>query len=106
MRGWNKTHLITIASAFFFVTWLGCGPSETTGGSGGSGGTGGPLQGLMTIDIVPADATIYITDGVAGAQDYMAVGHFDDGTRRDITNLVAWTVETPIAFFPMAAHAV
>jgi hypothetical protein len=105
MRGWTRTHLITIASSLFFVTWLGCGPSETTG-TGGAGGTGGPLQGLQSIDVVPADATIYITDGVAGAQDYMAVGHFNDGSMRDITNLVAWSSEMPIAFFPQAAHAV
>src|SRR5262249_29948419 len=61
---------------------------------------------LTSLDVAPGDATIFVTDGVAGSQDFTATGHFMDGSTRDVTNLVAWSVEMPIAYFPQAAHAV
>src|SRR5262245_49608959 len=102
----SKTHRsrIRIMAWCFLAASLGCG-AQQVGGSGGSGGSG-VLDGLSSIEVAPADATIFVTDGVAGAQDFTATGHFMDGSTRDVTNLVAWSVEMPIAYFPQAAHAI
>ncbi|HJZ86909.1 MAG TPA: hypothetical protein VKN99_17170 [Polyangia bacterium] len=76
---------------------------------GGTGGSGG-LDGLLTLDVLPPDATVFVDvlNGVPtpGAQDYQAIGHFRDDSMRDLTTLVHWAVDDPIASFPTGSHLV
>jgi hypothetical protein len=50
---------------------------------------GGPLAGLVSLDVAPNDVTIVAGD-TNQAQAFTALGHFADGTSRDVTALVAW----------------
>jgi WD40-like Beta Propeller Repeat len=56
---------------------------------------GGQLSGLISLELSPPAATATVTDLTAGpvAVKFTAIGRFIDGTRRDITHLVAWTVD-------------
>lgn len=53
------------------------------------------LGGLVSLDVAPPDATIAITDLGEPAQTvaYTATGHFDDGSTRDVTAYVTWSVD-------------
>lgn len=56
-----------------------------------------PLSGLIAIAIEPPHATLAIDDLTAPPQtiDYVALGSFADGSIRDITANVEWTVDNP-----------
>ncbi len=56
-----------------------------------------PLNGIVSLKIVPGDSTIEIDDLSQPPQelDYKAIGTFLDGTSHDITNLVRWRVDNP-----------
>src|SRR5262245_40738912 len=77
------------------VLAVGCGDDVGSGGSGGSGGgDGGPIPGLMTVEVLPAMASLTVhLPGAAMSQAYTATGVFQDGSRRDVTSQVAWTVD-------------
>ncbi len=57
----------------------------------------GKLAGLVALDIKPSDATATVTDLGAGpvAIELFAIGTFVDGTRRDVSKLVEWSVDNP-----------
>jgi hypothetical protein len=57
----------------------------------GHGGAPG-IDGLMTITVSPATATLTIAGGIAATQSYTAQGSFTDGHTADITSKVTWTV--------------
>src|SRR5262245_40975118 len=98
---------LSIAARLLLLTGLlGCGPEVTPKGMGGADGGPPPApDGLVAIEITPADATIYVANGVAGTQDYTATGHFADGTTRDLTTLVGWGTENmSLASFPEGGH--
>jgi hypothetical protein len=54
-----------------------------------------PLGNLVTLDIKPRDSEITITDLAEPPQTvvYHAIGTFSDGSRRDVTDLLTWTVD-------------
>ena len=54
-----------------------------------------PLANLDSLEVSPADATLTITDLSQPPQslDFHAIGRFSDGTRRDITTQIAWSVD-------------
>ena len=54
----------------------------------------GRLSGLVSLDIRPPAAIATVTDlGAPVAIDFTAIGTFVDGTRRDVSHLVEWTVD-------------
>jgi dipeptidyl aminopeptidase/acylaminoacyl peptidase len=54
-----------------------------------------PFVDLVALEVTPADTTLSITDLAAEAQtvEFVATGTFRDGTQRDVTSLVMWTVD-------------
>ncbi len=54
-----------------------------------------PLDGLVSLVVMPAETTITITDLSQPPQtlQYHAIGTFLDGTKHDVTDLVRWTVD-------------
>lgn len=54
-----------------------------------------PIEGLTTLTITPAETLITISDlGEAPSTiEYTAVGTFDDGSTRDVTAYVGWSVD-------------
>ena len=59
-------------------------------------GDGGPtIAGLTSFTIAPQNQTLEIVNTMPVTQTYTATGHFADGSTRDISTLVAWSlVET------------
>jgi Tol biopolymer transport system component len=64
---------------------------------------GNSLDGLKSIAILPADATLYITGSQPVTQTYKVLGTFDDGKVRDITERTELSVEHPRVGIFMAA---
>jgi len=56
-----------------------------------------PLGNLVTIELSPNEATLTIDDLSQAPQTlaYHAIGVFSDGSRRDITAMLAWSVDNP-----------
>jgi len=54
-----------------------------------------PLGDLVTIELTPNDATLTITDLSQAplTLGYHAIGVFSDGSRRDITTMLDWSVD-------------
>jgi WD40-like Beta Propeller Repeat len=54
-----------------------------------------PLGNLVSIELTPNDATLTITDLSQAPQTlgYHAIGVFSDGSRRDITTMLNWSVD-------------
>jgi hypothetical protein len=54
-----------------------------------------PLDGLVSLVVMPAETTITISDLSEPPQElqYHAIGKFLDGTKHDVTDLVRWTVD-------------
>ncbi len=81
---------------FFFVALLagGCGPASRTGGGGGSGGSS--MATLTSIDVSPASVTLStIGGGAAATQQFVATGHFSDGSTQDISATAGWSLDDP-----------
>jgi hypothetical protein len=57
-----------------------------------------PLEMLESLDVTPFDSTIKITDLALPHHtlQFSAMGHFADGTTRDITPLVAWQLDNSL----------
>ena len=55
-------------------------------------GTAPGIEGLVSITVNPASATLTIVGAVAATQAYTAQGKFSDGHTADITAKVSWTV--------------
>ncbi len=58
----------------------------------GSPGDAG-VEGLVSIKVTPATATLTITEGTPVTQAFTAEGTFEKGPKRDVTDLVAWTLD-------------
>jgi Tol biopolymer transport system component len=58
---------------------------------------GGQLSGLVSLELRPPAAVATVTDLNAGpvVVKFHAIGRFVDGTRRDVTHLVEWSVDNP-----------
>ncbi|MBA3504107.1 MAG: WD40 repeat domain-containing protein, partial [Deltaproteobacteria bacterium] len=58
---------------------------------------GGQLSGLVSLELHPPAAVATVTDLNAGPVviKFQALGRFVDGTRRDVTHLVEWSVDNP-----------
>jgi hypothetical protein len=54
--------------------------------------SGPSISGLTSFTIAPLDTTLTIVDGVAASQTYTAMGHFSDGSSRDISTQVQWSI--------------
>ncbi len=52
----------------------------------------GALDGLVSLEIAPADQTLVITQSQPAISTYTATGHFDDGRVEDISDLVQWNL--------------
>ncbi len=50
-----------------------------------------PIDGLMSLRVEPADATVVIEGTTPATQDYQAFGTFEDGSERDVTASVVFT---------------
>ncbi len=57
-------------------------------------GAPAPIEGLMSMRIEPADATLVIDGTTPATQDYQAFGTFDDGSEREITDSVHFYLTT------------
>ncbi|HEX5064218.1 MAG TPA: hypothetical protein VFV99_32815 [Kofleriaceae bacterium] len=57
-----------------------------------------PLEGLVSLELTPFDSTIKITDIAPPHHtlQFLAMGHFEDGTTRDITVLVEWAIDNAL----------
>lgn len=58
---------------------------------------GSQLSGLVSLELRPPAATATVSDLNAGpvVVRFQAIGRFVDGTRRDVTQLVDWSVDNP-----------
>ncbi|HEY4240278.1 MAG TPA: hypothetical protein VGM88_10695 [Kofleriaceae bacterium] len=56
----------------------------------------GSLDGLVSIEVKPADAVLVIGNGVAATEDYHAIGTFQDGSVTDITGSVAFSLQNQV----------
>ena len=76
----------------------GCGSGSGASGFGddasvpdaGATGDAGPLDGLVSLEVTPADASLRAGDTTT-SQAFTARGRFTDGSSRDVTSLVAWS---------------
>jgi hypothetical protein len=68
------------------VVGFGCGGPGTSGDDDGSGA--GDLDGLVSLEVAPADQTLVIKDGKPATSAYTVTGTFDDGRVEDVTGLV------------------
>ncbi len=72
-----------------------------------------PFANLETIEVVPGDATVTLTELAEPHHtlQYQAMGHFRDGSVRDVTSLVDWSIDNlPLGAFDqpglfVASHA-
>src|SRR5262245_19779304 len=80
-----------LAGAFCLVLTAACG-SSSTGDDQPAPDGGNDIDGLESIDVLPADATLIAEGTTPAVQAYTATGHFADGTTRDITSQVAFTL--------------
>ncbi|HLL21996.1 MAG TPA: hypothetical protein VK427_07690 [Kofleriaceae bacterium] len=56
----------------------------------------GQLAGLVSLELRPPAAIATVSDLSSGAAvEFTAIGRFVDGTRRDVTHLVEWSVDNP-----------
>ncbi len=54
------------------------------------------LPGLVAIEVAPATTTLALAlPSAAQTVSFTATGHFEDGTTRDVTDAVTWTVDNP-----------
>ncbi len=90
------------AAALALAAIGGVGTACGSGGDGRSGfddvdagPDGAPINGLVSIDVSPADVQLVAGD-TNQAQVFTATGHFGDGTTRDVTSEVTWKA-TPSA---------
>lgn len=58
-----------------------------SGGSGGSGGKGGGSASLQSVSLQPLAASVAPGD----TKQFKAVGHYSDGTQKDITSSSSWS---------------
>src|SRR5262245_43511979 len=85
------------------IDWLRASPLLLIAGSTATGCTDlvqlapDPLGNLVSLEVKPRDATLTIMDLAEPPQalQYHAIGVFSDGSRRDITSLLVWTVDNP-----------
>src|SRR5690606_21360814 len=71
------------------VAVVGCG----SGAGGGDDGNGsGSIEGLVSLEVMPADQTLVISQSQPAVATYTAIGHFDDGRTEDISDLVQFTL--------------
>ncbi|AUX47661.1 uncharacterized protein SOCE26_091830 [Sorangium cellulosum] len=69
----------------------GGGASDAGSGAQGGGSTSsGAVEGLVSLRIDPAVAAVELTFGESAAVELKAVGRFEDGAERDVTDRVAW----------------
>jgi len=85
------------------VTWAGCANSTSTPPARPGSP---PIAGLTALKIQPSTQTL-TTDGTNPASaDYKAIGTFSDGHTDDVTNKVAFSVESPDLGLFQGAHFV
>lgn len=60
----------------------------------GSDGGGSTIAGLRSLRIEPTSATVTIVDGVPGTFTFSALGTFDGGVERDVTDQVTFGLRT------------
>jgi len=78
--------------ALLFVALAACGGH----GSGDDDGTdAGPLDGLVSLEVAPADQVLVIDQGVAATATYTAMGTFSDGHVADVTAYTSFTLRDP-----------
>src|SRR5262245_17164913 len=70
-----------------------CSGPDHPGGHTADGGAA--IPGLQKIEVKPGQTTLTIDNGVAAQQPYTAVGTFKDGSSRDITDSVSWSISDP-----------
>ncbi|MGB5812074.1 MAG: hypothetical protein WBG86_16180 [Polyangiales bacterium] len=88
----------TIVSACVLgaLVGFGCGGGQAgSGGSGGVGGAGGagPIEGLVSIEVGPGDLELVVDGSMPVPVGYSAMGTFDDGSVRDITGDVRFSLD-------------
>src|SRR4051812_10534788 len=74
-------------SACLALCFVACSPDPGTGGDGGM-----MIQGLQSIDVTPAAASLVVQNGVAATQQFQALGHFADGHTEDVSARVQWAL--------------
>lgn len=91
-----RTTTFSMALAAAALLASGCDCSGNLAGDHDGGGPGGdaseapPLDGLETLRLEPEDATITIEGGVPATQAYRAFGTFEDGSERELTEVVTF----------------
>lgn len=77
-------------AAVLVTALVACGP-RTEDDANPNAPDAAPVTGLVSIEVMPADATLVI-DGAPASQAYTAIGHFDEGEPRDITGQVSFSI--------------
>jgi hypothetical protein len=93
----KKRAMLALLASLFAVLALGCDCQGTLDESGDAqvmpeDGAAPPIEGLMSLRVEPADATIVIDGTTPATQDYRAFGTFADGSERDVTASVQFAL--------------
>lgn len=95
-RGRKKAIATTLASTIAAGA-AACGDIGSPGGAGGEadaeGSGGDALEGLEEIAIEPAAATVVTEDGEPGTESFSAIGTFEGGAEREISEHASFSVE-------------
>lgn len=79
----NIRNLVLIA---MIIALYACGGG---GGGGGGNGSGGPT--LTSIEALPSQSVLHVGETI----QLTAIGHYSDGSVKDITNSITWASSTP-----------
>ncbi|MFT3840676.1 MAG: hypothetical protein QM723_27045 [Myxococcaceae bacterium] len=94
-----RTLLILTTALLLGACKCGDGGGGSGGGSGAGGGSGntggGSPQGLVSLTVAPANATLTVHGSTAATQPYTAKGHFMDGHDADVTASTTFTLADP-----------
>ncbi|MGK3984933.1 hypothetical protein WME99_17935 [Sorangium sp. So ce136] len=62
-------------------------------GGGGGSSSGGAVEGLVSLRVEPGAASVDLAVGEPAAVQLEAIGRFEDGSERDVTDRVTWTAD-------------
>ncbi|KYF84489.1 hypothetical protein BE11_35355, partial [Sorangium cellulosum] len=63
------------------------------GGGSSSSGAGGAVEGLVSLRVDPGTTSVAFAYGKAAAVQLSAIGRFEDGSERDVTDRVTWSAD-------------
>ena len=105
MRCHAPRFLVLLASVLVALGGAGCAksgppPDESADDAGSDGPGSADLQGLVSLSITPKSASLTLVYGspiAPATQQLTAMGTFEDGSTKDVTRSVLWTIDSPLA---------